>query len=104
MYSFQGIITKGGQRPNIIPGNTQLEYYIRCPTSAELKIFSEKVKKCAEAAAHGLVGLDVAAAAGVNPGEVSSVQFVDLEGTDANDLEMIVTTNDRLVVVDLGLL
>ncbi|OWF43934.1 peptidase M20 domain-containing protein 2-like [Mizuhopecten yessoensis] len=50
-WMVHGVISNGGQRPNIIPGNSQVDYYIRCPTSTELKVFEEKVLKCAEGAA-----------------------------------------------------
>ena len=46
-----GVILKGGTRPNIIPEETQLHYYLRAPTVGQLNKLTEKVKGCFEAAA-----------------------------------------------------
>ena len=48
---FLGVILKGGTRPNIIPEETQLHYYLRAPTVGQLNKLTEKVKGCFEAAA-----------------------------------------------------
>lgn len=50
-WMVHGVISNGGQVPNIIPGKTQVDYYIRCPTTTELTIFEKKVLKCAAGAA-----------------------------------------------------
>ncbi|CAI7591048.1 unnamed protein product [Penicillium glandicola] len=46
-----GVIINGGDRPNIIPMSTTVEYYIRSPTVKTLQSLTEKVVKCFEAAA-----------------------------------------------------
>ncbi|KAI9375828.1 hypothetical protein BJX61DRAFT_61748 [Aspergillus egyptiacus] len=46
-----GIITNGGDRPNIIPSSASLEYYIRSPTKETLKLLTERVVNCFKAAA-----------------------------------------------------
>ncbi|KAL4803265.1 hypothetical protein BDV18DRAFT_145508 [Aspergillus unguis] len=46
-----GVIVSGGDRPNIIPWSTSVDYYIRSPTTATLKPLTERVVKCFEAAA-----------------------------------------------------
>ena len=46
-----GIITNGGGRPNIIPGKTSLEYYIRTANDKDLSTLESKVRKCIEGAA-----------------------------------------------------
>lgn len=48
---YAGIITKGGDVPNIIPNESELFYYIRAPTEHELSELIEKIKACFEAAA-----------------------------------------------------
>ncbi|KAJ5462357.1 hypothetical protein N7530_010562 [Penicillium desertorum] len=48
---IHGVITNGGDRPNIIPMSATVEYYIRSPTVKTLKPLTEKVVKCFEAAA-----------------------------------------------------
>jgi len=46
-----GVIRNGGAQPNIIPEETELEYYLRTPTNAEMEVLKEKVKGCVQAAA-----------------------------------------------------
>ncbi len=46
-----GIIYNGGAKPNIIPEETGMEYYIRAPTLPELKSLKKKMESCFEAAA-----------------------------------------------------
>ncbi|XP_033739662.1 peptidase M20 domain-containing protein 2-like [Pecten maximus] len=50
-WRAHGIITKGGVRPNIIPEEASLEYYIRAPNRAELNVLREKIIGCFESAA-----------------------------------------------------
>ena len=46
-----GIITKGGEKPNIIPQVGQLEYFVRGITDEQRDDVKKKVIGCAEAAA-----------------------------------------------------
>lgn len=46
-----GIITKGGDAPNIIPARTSARYVVRSKTMADLKIIREKIIHCFEAGA-----------------------------------------------------
>lgn len=48
---IHGIITNGGEAANIIPDFCSADFYIRSKSDKELKILSERVKKCAEGAA-----------------------------------------------------
>lgn len=48
---FHGIVTKGGDAPNIIPANTSARYIIRSSTLAELQEIRDKVIRCFEAGA-----------------------------------------------------
>lgn len=48
---IHGVITNGGDRPNIIPWSASVDYYIRSPSLKTLKPLTEKVVKCFEAAA-----------------------------------------------------
>ncbi|KAJ5301610.1 hypothetical protein PENANT_c002G08707 [Penicillium antarcticum] len=48
---IHGVVLRGGERPNVIPASTTVEYYIRSGSVAELKPLTEKVVKCFEAAA-----------------------------------------------------
>ncbi|KAK3090536.1 hypothetical protein FSP39_012538 [Pinctada imbricata] len=50
-WMVHGIITHGGARPNIIPGKTSMEYYVRSATDPGLYKLEAKVKSCAQAAA-----------------------------------------------------
>jgi len=50
-WSVHGIITNGGNKPNIIPERSELEYWIRAPDRTELEMFGAKVKACFHAAA-----------------------------------------------------
>lgn len=45
------IITNGGTKGNIIPEKTAMEVWVRAPTRDEIKILTDKVKTCVEAAA-----------------------------------------------------
>lgn len=46
-----GVFTNGGDRPNIIPEEAELLYYIRAPTTAELEPVVKKCEACAKGAA-----------------------------------------------------
>lgn len=48
---IHGVILRGGDRPNVIPASTTVEYYVRSETVKTLKALSEKVLNCFEAAA-----------------------------------------------------
>ncbi|KAJ5618799.1 hypothetical protein N7510_002783 [Penicillium lagena] len=48
---IHGVVLKGGDRPNVIPASTTVEYYIRSDTVKTLKPLTKKVLKCFEAAA-----------------------------------------------------
>jgi amidohydrolase len=48
-----GIVTKGGDAPNIIPAETMARYIVRAETVAELDDFRPKVHRCFEAGAVG---------------------------------------------------
>lgn len=48
---IHGVVLRGGERPNVIPASTTLDYYIRSETTKELKLLTERVLKCFEAAA-----------------------------------------------------
>ncbi|XP_029965821.1 peptidase M20 domain-containing protein 2 isoform X1 [Salarias fasciatus] len=50
-WRVHGIIKHGGEKPNIIPAFTQLEYYLRAPCRAELSVLKEKAEGCFRAAA-----------------------------------------------------
>lgn len=46
-----GVIKNGGAQPNIIPEETQLEYYLRTPNNADMVILKQKIEGCVHAAA-----------------------------------------------------
>lgn len=46
-----GIVTHGGDAPNIVPAHTEAEYLIRGATVAELEVMRERVMRCFEAGA-----------------------------------------------------
>ncbi|KAJ5691812.1 Peptidase M20D amidohydrolase predicted [Penicillium macrosclerotiorum] len=48
---IHGVVLRGGERPNVIPASTTLDYYIRSDTVKTLKPLTERVLKCFEAAA-----------------------------------------------------
>ncbi|CAG7924768.1 unnamed protein product [Penicillium olsonii] len=48
---IHGVVLRGGDRPNVIPASTTVEYYIRSGTVKTLKPLTDKVLKCFEAAA-----------------------------------------------------
>ena len=50
-WRVHGVITNGGAKPNIIPEESELLYYVRAPTEPELKDFIEKIVACFESAA-----------------------------------------------------
>lgn len=45
-----GIITKGGDRPNIVPAHTRMEYYVRAPAAASVKDLTQRLITLFEAA------------------------------------------------------
>lgn len=46
-----GIVTKGGDAPNVIPDRTEGRWYVRAETLAELSAVEERVRRCFEAGA-----------------------------------------------------
>ena len=46
-----GIFSNGGTKPNIIPEEAELTYYIRAPTKGELEKLKAKVVACFHGAA-----------------------------------------------------
>jgi amidohydrolase len=48
---IHGIVTKGGEAPNIVPAHTSAKYYVRARTLDELKEICDKVDRCFEAGA-----------------------------------------------------
>ncbi|HEX6404946.1 MAG TPA: M20 family metallopeptidase [Pseudonocardiaceae bacterium] len=46
-----GIVTHGGEAPNIVPAHTQAEYVIRGATLADLEVMRERVMRCFQAGA-----------------------------------------------------
>lgn len=50
-WRVHGIITKGGVKPNIIPGETEMNFLIRAPNMVELDKLVAMVTRCFEAAA-----------------------------------------------------
>jgi len=51
VFFHVGVIRNGGAQPNIIPEETELEYYLRTPTDAEMSDLKSKVEGCVKAAA-----------------------------------------------------
>nr|XP_046228183.1 peptidase M20 domain-containing protein 2-like [Scatophagus argus] len=50
-WRVHGIIKHGGVKPNIIPAYTELEYYLRTPSRAELPVLKKKAEMCFRSAA-----------------------------------------------------
>lgn len=50
-WRVHGIIKHGGVKPNIIPDYTELEYYLRTPSRAELVLLKSKAEACFRSAA-----------------------------------------------------
>ena len=50
-YSINGIISKGGIKPNIIPESAQMQYMIRAPNSIETLALANNIEACFESAA-----------------------------------------------------
>lgn len=48
---IHGIITKGGDAPNVVPAHTSARYYVRAKTIAQLDDIRAKVNRCFEAGA-----------------------------------------------------
>lgn len=48
---IHGIIVDGGEKPNIIPERSEMEYYVRGLKDEDVKELKEKVVECAKGAA-----------------------------------------------------
>lgn len=48
---IHGVVLRGGERPNVIPASTTVDYYVRSETAMSLTLLTERVLKCFEAAA-----------------------------------------------------
>ncbi|KAJ6115421.1 hypothetical protein N7486_001199 [Penicillium sp. IBT 16267x] len=57
-YKIHGVVLRGGERPNVIPAFTTVEYFVRSPTKKTLEPLTERVLKCFDAAA-AATGCDV---------------------------------------------
>jgi amidohydrolase len=49
---IHGIFTKGGDKPNIVPKEAAMQWYVRSPTSSSLQPLKERVLACLEGSAH----------------------------------------------------
>ena len=49
---IHGIFTKGGDKPNIVPKEAAMQWYVRSPTSTSLQPLKERVLACLEGSAH----------------------------------------------------
>ncbi len=50
---IHGIVTDGGQAPNIVPDRSEGEFYVRAATAAQLEALKPRVQACFEAGAKG---------------------------------------------------
>ena len=50
-HRVHGIVTHGGEAPNIVPGNTRGSWYVRASTLAALEELSPRIRACFEAGA-----------------------------------------------------
>ncbi|XP_070579710.1 xaa-Arg dipeptidase-like [Ptychodera flava] len=50
-WRIHGVISNGGTKPNIIPEKSEVNFYLRAPTEAELSELKERALACAEGAA-----------------------------------------------------
>ena len=50
-WRVHGIITRGGVKPNIIPGMTEMHYYIRTPNEKDMEVLYKKCTNCFQSAA-----------------------------------------------------
>jgi amidohydrolase len=50
-HRVHGIVTDGGDAPNIVPGSTEGAWYVRASTLAELERLSPRIRACFEAGA-----------------------------------------------------
>ena len=57
-HRVHGIVTDGGEAPNIVPGHTRGAWYVRASTLDELAVLSPRVRACFEAGATA-TGCDV---------------------------------------------
>jgi amidohydrolase len=48
---IHGIVTRGGEAPNIVPGETSGRFYVRADTLADLEGLRQRVERCFEAGA-----------------------------------------------------
>ncbi len=62
-----GVITNGGAKPNIIPEESALSYFVRAPNKVELMALQKKIHACFEAAA-AATGCQVSQARKSTPG------------------------------------
>ena len=49
-WRVHGVITNGGAKPNIIPEEASMSYYVRAPNNLELKVLQKKMHACFESA------------------------------------------------------
>ena len=49
-WRVHGVITNGGAKPNIIPEEASMSYYVRAPNKLELKVLQKKMHACFESA------------------------------------------------------
>ena len=48
---IHGVISEGGSHPSVVPTSSEILYYLRAPTHAELEALQKKALKCLESAA-----------------------------------------------------
>ncbi|XP_023144523.2 peptidase M20 domain-containing protein 2-like [Amphiprion ocellaris] len=95
-WRVHGIIKHGGVKPNIIPAYTELEYYLRTPSRAELSVLKEKAERCFRSAAVA-TGCEVEVEYGRNPYEnmLRNRTLEDLYEINGKSLGMEFTTDEE---------
>ena len=87
---IHGIVTKGGEAPNIVPSHTSSKWYIRAKTVTELEELEPRVHRCFEAGATATgCTMDIAPQSPVYSEMLADAELVRLYRRNAEELGRI---------------
>jgi len=87
---IHGIVTKGGEAPNIVPSHTSSKWYIRAKTVTELEELEPRVHRCFEAGAMATgCTMDIAPQSPVYSEMLADAELVRLYRRNAEELGRI---------------
>lgn len=102
-WRLHGVITDGGNKPNIIPEKASLAYYVRTPTEEELMVLRSKAHRCFESAAQATgCTVDIHWDSMFYSNLATNKQLAELYGANAQDFGLTFPPREEQVKASFG--